>query len=658
MKVLKFTVSSSIREQYIYIKGCVIMAETKQFKAESKRLLDMMINSIYTHKEIFLRELISNASDAIDKLYFKSLTDDKVGMNKDDFKIEITADKENKVLTISDNGIGMTADELENNLGIIANSGSFKFKNENEKTDDVDIIGQFGVGFYSAFMVAKEVEVRSKAYGSDKAYMWKSSGADGYTIEECDKDSVGTEIRLTLKDDTETECYDEYLEASTIKELVKKYSDYIRFPIKMDVEKTKRKADAKEDDYSDDAYETVIENETLNSMVPLWRKNKNELKPEDYNNFYKEKFFDYTDPLKYIHSKIEGTVTYDSLLFIPARAPFNFYSKDYEKGLQLYSSGVLISDKCADLLPDYFSFVRGLVDSADLSLNISREMLQHDHQLKTIAKSIEKTIKSELKKMLNNEREKYEQFWKTFGIQIKFGVYDNYGRDKDAVEDLLMFTSSHENKLTTLDEYVSRMKEEQKYIYYAAGDSVEKIQALPQTELLRDKGYEILYLTDNVDEFAVKVLMRHGDKEFRNVSEGDLGIDTEAEKEETKKLAEENKDMLSFITAALDGKVKETKISDKLKSHPVCISSSGQISLEMEKILNQNPQNEKVKSEKVLEINPNHKIFAAMQKLYGEDKEKFKDYASILYDQALLIEGMQIEDPVEFSNKICALMAE
>lgn len=634
------------------------MAETKQFKAESKRLLDMMINSIYTHKEIFLRELISNASDAIDKLYFKSLTDDKVGMNKDDFKIEITADKENKVLTISDNGIGMTADELENNLGVIANSGSFKFKNENEKTDDVDIIGQFGVGFYSAFMVAKEVEVRSKAYGFDKAYMWKSSGADGYTIEECDKDSVGTEIRLTLKDDTETECYDEYLEASTIKELVKKYSDYIRFPIKMDVEKTKRKADAKEDDYSDDAYETVIENETLNSMVPLWRKNKNELKPEDYNNFYKEKFFDYTDPLKYIHSKIEGTVTYDSLLFIPARAPFNFYSKDYEKGLQLYSSGVLISDKCADLLPDYFSFVRGLVDSADLSLNISREMLQHDHQLKTIAKSIEKTIKSELKKMLNNEREKYEQFWKTFGIQIKFGVYDNYGRDKDAVEDLLMFTSSHENKLTTLDEYVSRMKEEQKYIYYAAGDSVEKIQALPQTELLRDKGYEILYLTDNVDEFAVKVLMRHGDKEFRNVSEGDLGIDTEAEKEETKKLAEENKDMLSFITAALDGKVKETKISDKLKSHPVCISSSGQISLEMEKILNQNPQNEKVKSEKVLEINPNHKIFAAMQKLYGEDKEKFKDYASILYDQALLIEGMQIEDPVEFSNKICALMAE
>ena len=626
--------------------------QTKEFKAESKRLLDMMINSIYTHKEIFLRELISNASDAIDKLYFKSLTDDKVGMNKDDFKIEIIADKDNNTLTISDNGIGMTADELENNLGIIANSGSFKFKNENEKAEDVDIIGQFGVGFYSAFMVAKEVEVRSKAYGSDKAYAWKSKGVDGYTIEECDKDTVGTQIRLTLKEDTENECFDEYLEASKIKELVKKYSDYIRFPIKMDVEKTRRKPDAKEDDYSDEAYEKYIENETLNSMVPLWRKNKNELKPEDYNNFYKEKFYDYTDPLKYIHSKVEGTVTYDSLLFIPSRAPYNFYSKDYEKGLQLYSSGVLIMDKCADLLPDYFSFVRGLVDSADLSLNISREMLQHDHQLKMIAKSIEKTIKNELKKMLANSREDYEKFWKAFGIQIKFGVYD-----KDAVEDLLMFTSSFEKKLVTLDEYVSRMKEEQKYIYYAAGDSVEKIEALPQTELLRDKGYEILYLTDNVDEFAVKVLMRHGEKEFRNVSEGDLGIDSEEQKEETKKLAEENKDMLSFITASLDGKIKETKISEKLKSHPVCISSSGQISLEMEKILNQNPQNEKVKSEKILEINPNHKIFGAMQKLYGSNKEKFKDYASILYDQALLIEGMQIDDPVDFSNKICSLMA-
>lgn len=618
----------------------------------------MMINSIYTHKEIFLRELISNASDAIDKLYFKSLTDDKVGMNKSDFAINIIADKDAGTLTITDNGIGMTADELENNLGIIANSGSFKFKNENEKNDDVDIIGQFGVGFYSAFMVAKEVRVRSKAYGSDKAYVWTSTGVDGYTIEEDDKDTVGTEIRLTLKDDTENEKYSEYLSDFRIKELVKKYSDYIRFPIKMDVEKSRRKADAKEDDYSDEAYEKYVENETLNSMVPLWRKNKNELKPEDYNNFYKEKYYDYTDPLKYIHSKVEGTTTYDSLLFIPAQAPYNFYSKDYEKGLQLYSSGVLIMDKCADLLPDYFSFVKGLVDSADLSLNISREMLQHDHQLKLIAKSIEKTIKSELKKMLNNDRENYEKFWKSFGVQLKFGVYDNYGRDKYAVEDLLLFTSSAEKKLVTLDEYVARMKEDQKYIYYAAGDSVAKIEALPQTELLRDKGYEILYLTDNVDEFAVKVLMRHGEKEFRNVSEGDLGIDSEEQKEETKKLSEDNKDMLALITEALGGKIKECRISDKLKSHPVCISSFGQISLEMEKILNQNPQNQKVTSEKVLEINPNHKIFTAMQKLFETDKDKFKDYASILYDQALLIEGMQIDDPVEFSNKICSLMAE
>ena len=618
----------------------------------------MMINSIYTHKEIFLRELISNASDAIDKLYFKSLTDDKVGMNKSDFAINIIADKDAGTLTITDNGIGMTAEELENNLGIIANSGSFKFKNENEKNDDVDIIGQFGVGFYSAFMVAKEVRVRSRAYGSDKAYVWTSTGVDGYTIEEDDKDTVGTEIRLTLKDDTENEKYSEYLSDFRIKELVKKYSDYIRFPIKMDVEKSRRKADAKEDDYSDEAYEKYVENETLNSMVPLWRKNKNELKPEDYNNFYKEKYYDYTDPLKYIHSKVEGTTTYDSLLFIPAQAPYNFYSKDYEKGLQLYSSGVLIMDKCADLLPDYFSFVKGLVDSADLSLNISREMLQHDHQLKLIAKSIEKTIKSELKKMLNNDRENYEKFWKSFGVQLKFGVYDNYGRDKDAVEDLLLFTSSAEKKLVTLDEYVARMKEDQKYIYYAAGDSVAKIEALPQTELLRDKGYEILYLTDNVDEFAVKVLMRHGEKEFRNVSEGDLGIDSEEQKEETKKLSEDNKDMLALITEALGGKIKECRISDKLKSHPVCISSFGQISLEMEKILNQNPQNQKVTSEKVLEINPNHKIFAAMQKLFETDKDKFKDYASILYDQALIIEGMQIDDPVEFSNKICSLMAE
>ena len=635
------------------------MAKTNEFKAESKRLLDMMINSIYTHKEIFLRELISNASDAIDKLYFKSLTDDSVGMSKGDFAIDLAVDKNARTITIKDNGIGMTEDELENNLGIIANSGSFKFKSENEKNEDVDIIGQFGVGFYSAFMVAKKVEVRSKAFGSDKAYSWVSEGVDGYTIDECDKADTGTEVILTLKDDAENENYSDFLDNYRIKELVKKYSDYVRFPIRMDVEKSRRKADAKEDDYSDEAYETYTENETLNSMVPLWRKNKNELKPEDYNNFYKEKFYDYNDPLKYIHSKVEGTAaTYDALLYIPSQAPYNFYSREYEKGLQLYSSGVLIMDKCADLLPDYFSFVKGLVDSADLSLNISREMLQHDHQLKAIAKSIEKTIKSELSKMLKNHREDYEKLWKAFGIQIKFGVYDNYGRDKDAVEDLLLFTSSAEKKLVTLDEYVSRMKEDQKYIYYCAAETVEKAELLPQTELLRDKGYEILYLTDNVDEFAVKVLMRHGDKEFRSVSEGDLGLDTEEQKEETKKLTEDNKGMLDLIKEALDGKITEAKISDRLKTHPVCISNAGQISLEMEKILNQNPQNERVKSEKVLELNPGHKIFSVMQGLYDTDKEKFKDYAALLYDQALLIEGMPIEDPLAFSEKICKLMAE
>ena len=632
------------------------MAQTKEFQAESKRLLDMMINSIYTHKEIFLRELISNASDAIDKLYFRSLTDDSVGMNKGDFAIDIVADKDTGTLKICDNGIGMTTEELENNLGVIANSGSFKFKNENSKSDDVEIIGQFGVGFYSAFMVAKRVEVRSRAFGSDKAYAWISEGVDGYTVEECDKEKPGTEIILTMKEDTENEKYSEFLSDFRLAELVKKYSDYIRYPIRMDREKTRRKPDAKDDDYSDEAYETYIENETLNSMVPLWRRNKNELKAEDYNSFYKEKYYDYNDPLKYIHSKVEGTTTYDSLLFIPSQAPFNFYSKDYEKGLQLYSSGVLIMDKCADLLPDYFSFVKGLVDSADISLNISREVLQHDYQLKLIAKSIEKTIKGELSKMLKNHREDYEKFWKAFGIQIKFGVYDNYGRDKDAVEDLIMFVSSAEKKLVTLDEYVSRMKEDQKYIYYCAGETVEKIESLPATELLRDKGYEILYLTDNVDEFAVKVLMRHGGKEFRSVTEGDLGIDSEEQKEETKKLTEDNKGLLELMKEALGDKIKEAKISDRLKSHPVCLSSAGQITLEMEKVLNQNPQNERVKADKVLEINPNHRIFEIMKSLYDTDKEKFKDYTSILYDEALLIEGLPIDDPVGFANRICSIM--
>lgn len=634
------------------------MAETKQFKAESKRLLDMMINSIYTHKEIFLRELISNASDAMDKLYFKSLTDDKVGMNRSDFFIKIEVDKDNGVLIIRDNGIGMTKEELENNLGTIANSGSFSFKNdENNASEDIDIIGQFGVGFYSAFMVAKEVEVRTKAYGSDQAYLWRSEGVDGYTIEECEKDGVGTEIRLTMKDDTDDECYDEFLTQWKIKSLVKKYSDYIHYPIKFDMEHDSLKEGTGTDDVPAE-YETTVVTETLNSMTPLWRKNKNEITDEEYNNFYKEKFYDYMDPLMHIHVKTEGTATYDGLLYIPAKAPMDYYSKSFEKGLQLYSSGVLIMDKCADLLPDHFSFVKGLVDSQDLSLNISREMLQHDRQLKLIAKSLEKTIKNELKKLLSNNREKYEEFWKTFGMQIKFGVYNGYGVNKDMLKDLLMFYSSNEKKLWTLDEYVSRMKEDQKYIYYAAGETVDKIDSLPQTEVVKDKGYEILYLTESVDEFALKVLESYSDKPFKSVSDADLDLETPEEKEEFKKLSEESKDMLDEITKALGGKVKAAKLSERLKTHPVCLTSEGQISLEMEKTFAQMPTDQNVKAEKVLEINPNHEIFSVLKNLYETDKSKLDDYSKILYTEALLIEGMPIEDPVEFSNLVCGLMVD
>jgi molecular chaperone HtpG len=633
------------------------MPETKQFKAESKRLLDMMIHSIYTHREIFIRELISNASDAIDKLYFKSLTDDKVGISKDDFEIRIAIDKDNGTLTISDNGIGMTKDELENNLGTIANSGSFAFKNENGDNPDIDIIGQFGVGFYSAFMVAKQVEVRTKAYGSDTAYLWKSEGVEGYTIEECEKDKVGTEIKLTLKDDTEDECYDEFLEQWKIKSLVKKYSDYIRFPIRMDMEKSKLK-DGTGTDGKEPEYETYIETETLNSMTPLWRKNKNEITDEEYNKFYKEKYYDYTDPVKHIHIKTEGSATYDALLFIPSKTPYDYYTKEYEKGLQLFSSGVLIMDKCADLLPDHFSFVKGLVDSQDLSLNISRELLQHDRQLKIIAKSLEKSIKNELKKMLTNEREKYEEFWKSFGLQIKFGVYNGYGANKELLQDILLFHSSFEKKLVTLDEYVGRMKEDQKYIYFASGETVAKIDSLPQTELVKDKGYEILYLTDNVDEFAVKMMTSYKEKEFKSVSSGDLDLETPEKKEEMKKLSEENKDMFAFIKDSLGGKIKEARLSERLKSHPVCLTNDGHISLEMEKVLNQMPTDQKVSAEKILEINPSHDIFKTMQELYSKDKDKLAAYSKILYSQALLIEGMSIEDPVEFSNLVCSLMTD
>lgn len=633
--------------------------ETKQFKAESKRLLEMMIHSIYTHKEIFLRELISNSSDAIDKLYFKSLTDDKVGLNKDDFAIWITADKDTRTLKITDNGIGMTEEELENNLGTIANSGSLKFKNENKLEEDNQIIGQFGVGFYSAFMVSKKVTVISKAYGSDKAYKWESEGVDGYTITEAEKKNAGTEIILELLEDTDDENYTDFLDQYRLKSLVKKYSDYIRFPVKMEMTHSRPVEMSDEDKEAGKApeYEEYIEVETLNSMTPLWKKNKTELKEEDYKHFYTEKFYDYSEPLRYAHVKNEGNANYNALLYIPAKAPFDFYSKEYEKGLQLYSNGVLIMDKCADLLPDYFSFVKGLVDSEDLSLNISREMLQHDRQLKVIAKSIEKTISSELKKMLKNDREKYEEFWKAFGLQLKYGIYSDYGMNKEKLQDLLMFTSSKENKLVTLDEYVTGMREEQKFIYYATGESVERIEQLPQTELVKDNGFEILYLTDNIDEFAVKTLIKYKDKEFKSVSADDLGLENTEKQEEIKAKEEENADLLKELSDALDGKVSKVILSQRLKSHPVCLTSEGEISLEMEKFLNSMPNGQKITAQRVLEINPEHEIFGKLKSMKdSDDKDKLGKYAKLLYSQALLIEGMNIENPIEFSNLICELM--
>lgn len=628
--------------------------QTKEFKAESKRLLDMMINSIYTHKEIFLREIISNASDAIDKLYFKSLTDTSVGMKKSDFAINIAIDKENRTLTVSDNGIGMTEQDLENNLGTIANSGSFAFKKDNDLGDDVDIIGQFGVGFYSTFMVAKEVTVVTKAFGSDQAYKWTSDGVEGYTIEECDKpDGVGTTITLKLKDDTDDEKYSTYLDQYQIQSLVKKYSDYIRFPIRMEVEHTHYNEEGKEPE----VHKAI---ETLNSMTPIWKKNKSELKDEDYNNFYMEKFGDYEPPVAHIHSKNEGVATYDALLYIPARAPFDYYSKDYEKGLQLYSSGVMIMEKCADLLPDWFSFVKGVVDSEDLSLNISRELLQQDRQLKIIAKNLEKSIKNELAKLLKNDREKYEKFYSVFGLQFKFGIYQSYGAANETLKDLLMFPSSFDGKNVTLKEYVSRMKEDQKEIYYACGETKERIEMLPQLEKIKDKGYEVLYFTQDVDEFAIKVMINYDGKPFKSISDADLDLDTEEEKEEAKKLDEENKDMFTFMQEAIADKVKTVRLSKKLKTHPVCLSSDGSITIEMEKVLNAMPQNDgnKVKAEKALEINPNHPIFEKLKDLYANDKDKLKDYAKLLYDQALLIEGMSIDNPVEFANLVCDLMTK
>lgn len=631
---------------------------TKQFKAESKRLLEMMINSIYTHKEIFLRELISNASDAIDKLYFKSLTDTSIGLKRDDFAINIEADKDNRTLTISDNGIGMTKEDLENNLGTIAKSGSLSFKKDNELGEDVDIIGQFGVGFYSAFMVAKEVTVVSKAYGEEKAYIWKSSGVSGYTIDECDADvKAGTTITLKIKDNTDDEKYDEFLEQYRIQALVKKYSDYIRFPIKMEMERTEY-PEKKDGDEKEPEPITVKETVTLNSMVPIWKKNKSELKEEDYNGFYKDKFMDYEAPLTHIHSKNEGVATYDALLFVPSKAPFDYYSKNYKKGLQLYSSGVMIMDCCEDLLPDYFNFVKGLVDSQDLSLNISREMLQQDRQVKIIAKNIEKSIKNELTKLLKNKREDYEKFFKAFGLNLKFGIYQSYGMAKETLQDLLLFKSSFDGKMVTLDEYVSRMKEDQKCIYYACGESEARIEMLPQTEAVKDKGYEILYFTDDVDEFTIKMIMNYKEKEFKSISASDLDISTEEEKEEVKKKTEDSKGMFDFMKESLGDKISEVRLSSKLKTHPVCLSSEGQVSIEMEKVLNSMPQNgdNKVKSEKALEINASHPIYEKLKKLYESDKDTLKIYTSLLYNQALLIEGMSIENPLEFSNQICDLM--
>ncbi len=626
--------------------------QKKEFKAESKRLLEMMINSIYTHREIFLRELISNASDAIDKLYFKSLTDDKVGLNKDDFAIQIRADKDNRTITISDNGIGMTKDELENNLGVIAKSGSLAFKSENDLGNDVDIIGQFGVGFYSAFMVAKMVTVKSRAYGSNEAYQWQSEGVDGYTIETTIKDTVGTEITLKIKDNTDDDNFDEYLETYRLESLIKKYSDYVRFPIKLEKTITRKK------DENSEETETIIENDTINSMVPIWKKNKSELKDEDYNNFYKSKFNEYDEPLAHIHVKVEGVVSYNALLYIPKRPAYDYYTKDFEKGLQLYSNGVLIMDKCADLLPDHFSFVKGIVDSEDLSLNISREMLQHDRQLKLIAKNIEKTIKNELTKMLNNDRPKYEQFFKEFGMQLKAGIQSSFMSDvRDNLKDLILYHSLQQNKLITFDEYVTAMSEEQKYILYATGESVSQIEQLPQADLIKDKGWDILCCTERIDEFTLKMLMSYKDKQFKSIADEDLDIETPEEKEEIKNKSEESKELFDFMKDTLKGKITDVKLSSRLKNHPVCLTSKGQISIEMEKILNSMPNQNKVNAERVLEINPEHQVFKSISQAFADgNKDKVAKYTNLLYSQALLIEGLSVENPVEFSNLICELM--
>lgn len=609
-----------------------------------------MINSIYTHKEIFLRELISNASDAIDKIYYKALTDDSLTFNKDDYYIEVIPDKTNRILKIIDTGIGMTKEELDENLGVIAKSGSLKFKKENELKDGYDIIGQFGVGFYSAFMVADQVTVISKALGNDEAYKWESKGIDGYTIEPCEKDSIGTEITLKIKENKDDENYDEYLEDYRLKSIIKKYSDFVRYPIKMDITKSKLKEGSK------DEYEEYKEQETVNSMVPIWKKNKQELTNEDYDNFYSDKHYGFDKPLKHIHISVDGAVSYNAILFIPEKMPYDFYTKEYEKGLELYSNGVMIMNKCSDLLPDYFGFVKGIVDSDDLTLNISREVLQHDRQLKLIAKNIKNKIKSELESLLKNERDKYEEFYTAFGRQLKFGVYSDFGMNKDVLQDLLMFYSSKEKKMVTLDEYVSRMPEDQKYIYYASGESIERIDKLPQTELILDKGYEFLYFTDDVDEFAIKMIMKYKEKEFKSVSSGDLGIETDENKDSSNADEKDNKELFENMKTILSGKVKDVRASKRLKNHPVCFSNDGELTIEMEKVLNSMPNSENVKADKVLEININHDVFKSLKEAYAADKDKLSLYTNLLYNQALLIEGLPISDPLEFTNSICKIM--
>ena len=637
--------------------------ENKQFKAESKRLLDLMINSIYTNKEIFLRELISNASDAIDKLYYRSLTDKNVKVNKDDLYIRVTPNKEARTLTIEDNGCGMSKEELEENLGTIAKSGSLAFKEaakakENaEKDDDVNIIGQFGVGFYSAFMVASKVRVESECYGAEKAYAWESEGAEGYTIDECNKSDFGTKIILTLKADTDDEKYSDFLAEYKIEELIRKYSDYIRYPIKMEVEH-EHEVEQPEGEKKEPKFEKVRHDEILNSMIPIWKKNKSEVSDEDYNNFYQEKFGDYQKPLKVIRTSVEGDVSYTALLYIPSHTPYDYYTKDFKRGLQLYSNGVLIMDKCEDLLPDCYAFVRGLVDSPDLSLNISREMLQHDRQLKIIAKNLDKKIKSELLDMLHKNREDYEKFFTTFGTTLKFGVYNDFGLNKDNLKDLLMFHSSTENKLVTLDEYVDRMKEGQDKIYYACGETVDKIELLPQVEAVKEKGYEILYLTENIDEFVVQVLMEHKEKKFINVCANDVDLDTDEEKEALKKENEENKDMFTLMKETIGEGVQEVRFTHRLKNHPVCLTSEGALSVEMEKVINSMPNDQKVKAQTALEINDSHPIAQKIKELYVNDKEALKKYTQVLYAQARLIEGLPVENPTQISNLICEIIAK